>query len=96
MLLWSSLCEEDIKLDRITPAIHSLHVPFGLKWEVDPVTGLGRIANEPMVRSIIRYLKGHGSHYNFDAGTWAYFRRCGLQTIGLYQAWRQSIPPLPA
>ena len=85
MLLWSTLCEEDIKLDRITPAIHCLHVPFSLKWEVDPVTGLGRIANEPMVRSIIRYLKGHGSHYNFDAGTWAFYRRVGLRTIGLYQ-----------
>ena len=85
MLLWSKLCEEDIRLERITPAIHSLHVPFNIKWEVDQVTGLGYAGQEPITRSVIRFLKGHGTHYNFDEGTWRHYRRCGLGTLKLFQ-----------
>ena len=41
--------------------------------------------SQNLTRSIIRYLKGHGTHYVFDEGTWRHYRRVGLTVIELFQ-----------
>ena len=38
------------------------------------------------MRSIVRYLKGHGVDYAFDEATWAYYRRTKLTKVQLFKA----------
>mgnify|MGYP001807476654 CR=1 FL=1 len=39
-------------------------------------------------RSLVRYLKGHGSDYAFDAATWAHYQRTGLSKSELFKVLR--------
>ena len=39
-------------------------------------------------RSLVRYLKGHGSDYAFDTATWAHYRRVGLTKTELFKVLR--------
>ena len=41
-----------------------------------------------VLRSIIRYLKGHGTSYELDAGTWAHYRRVRLTRLQLFKVLR--------
>ena len=58
---------------------------LAVTWKVDQRTGEPVIGQKALTRSIIRYLKGHGTHYNFNEGTWRYYRRQGLSAVELFQ-----------
>ena len=85
MLLFSEDAENDMKSATIRPALHCLHSDFCVMWRIDPVTHKAYCGAQNFERSLVRYLKGHGTNYAFDEATWTYYRRNKLSTMSLFK-----------
>ena len=53
-------------------------------WQVEE-DGTPNTSSQQVCRSIVRYLKGHGTDYAFDGSTWAHYRRMKLTKMELFK-----------
>lgn len=74
VLLYTEEARHDVSQGVIRPSIHCLHSGFMQNWEYGS-RGLPVISPKPLARCIIRYLKGHGLHYEVDGYTWTHYRQ---------------------
>lgn len=68
----------------IRPSVHCLKTEFHLVWHCEE-DGTPYVASQQVCRSIVRYLKGHGRDYVFDAATWDHYRKQKLSKIELFK-----------
>lgn len=88
VLYFSHQGQLDILDSIIRPSVHLLHNGFSQVWKYwqgQPVVG-----SQNFVRSIVRYLKGHGLRYAIDEHTFNYYhyRNRGLKAVDLWRILR--------
>ncbi|GAX84702.1 hypothetical protein CEUSTIGMA_g12124.t1 [Chlamydomonas eustigma] len=84
LFLYTRDALRDVQANIIRPSVHCLSSEFALAWEIED-NGTPYAAPQQICRSLVRYLKGHGSDYAFDAATWAHYRRVKLTKTQLFK-----------
>jgi hypothetical protein len=64
--------------------VHTLKSEWNLNWGVDP-DGTPYVSPSQVCRCLVRFLKGHGQDYAFDAGTWRHYRTNKLNKMQLFK-----------
>lgn len=75
-LLFTEEATRDVASGTVRPAIHCLHTGFHQTWMYNTYSQ-PIVAPRLLVRTILRFLKGHGVTYAVDPETWTYYREVG-------------------
>lgn len=88
VLYFSEQGQLDIFDSVIRPSVHLLYNGFSPVWKY--WQGLPVVGSQNFIRSIARYLKGHGLKYAIDEHTFGYYhyRNRGLKSVDLWRVLR--------
>ncbi|PNH12273.1 ABC transporter B family member 5 [Tetrabaena socialis] len=87
VLYFTAQAREDVAAGLIRPCVHALKTEFHLVWELER-DGTPYTASQQVCRSLVRYLKGHGTDYAFDRATWCHYRKAGLSKTEMFKVLR--------